>query len=324
MWLCRALLAACWLWGVDIILWTDVLERPLLEWLMRGAVLLVLATLALDFAARYRVRDLIDSMALIALVGVLLALLFAPSFAFADYPRTLITRALGAFTFFGFEMWALFLLLMGAANAYYQRVFWLVALLLGFFWGIWLRWSPEFAALFAPIAPLTALGLAGALFAGIVLLAGVARRLLRRTSVQALDFRLSLVGSLSMALVIVGLFMVRVLQGALDTSQVFISLLLAGVAWAILWFRRSERRGMLLERILPPPTPSTPALGVGALIFIGSVMFAYHLPLVGAANLNQYWLMEMGFGLAGFAWYPVMAGATALGGVDQQMRRREL
>jgi len=321
-WAWRVLLACCLAWGLEVLLWTDVLARPLGEWLLRALGYLLVATVLLELALRYRLRDLTDHMALMAIGGLLLSLLVAPQLAFADFPRTLVTRSLGAFTFLGFEMWALFLLLLGDATPRYRRAFVVVALLLGFFWGTWMRWTPEFGLLAQAVPPAVFVGLA---LLGLGLLLAFSRLLAGRSATfRQESLRLSGLGGLWLLLPLIGLFLVRVAQGYLQTIPTLASLALMLVAWSVLWFRRSSSGVPTLARLSPPHPPPLGLLLLGALLFVGSVALAYSLPLVGAANLNQLWIMELGFMLAGFAWFPVLAGRAALEGVDQQMRKREL
>lgn len=321
VWGWRGLCAVCLAWGIEVLLWTDLLARPLDEWLLRGAGYLLVASLLLDLAVRYRLRDLTDHMALLAIGGLSLGLLVAPQLTFADFPRTLITRSLGAFTFLGFEMWALFLLLLGGATPRYQRVFLVVTLLLGFFWGTWMRWAPEFGLLAQAVLPAIFLGVALISFGLIII---ISRLVARRASLALEALRFSPIGGLWFSLALIGLFLLRALQGSLQTGPTLAALALALVAWSVLWFRRSASGTVTLARLTPPQPANLGLISLGVLIFLGSVGLAYNLPLVGAANLNQLWVMELGFMLAGFAWFPVLAARTALDGVDQQLRKREL
>jgi hypothetical protein len=321
-WGWRALLALCLAWGVEILLWTDLLARPLPEWIVRGAGYLLVASLLLDLAARYRLRDLTDHMALLAIGGLSLGLLVAPQLAFEDFPRTLVTRSLGALTFLGFEMWALFLLLLGGATPRYRRAFLMVCLLLGFFWGTWMRWTPEFGLLAQAVPPAVFMGAA---LMGLGLIVAFSRLLARRSAALPLaGLMFGRLGGLWLMAALLVLFLLRAAQGSLQTGSALAALALALVAWSALWFRRSEGGTVTLARLTPPQPPGLGLLLLGGLIFVGSVGLAYSLPLVGAANLNQLWIMELGFMLAGFAWFPVLAARTALDGVDQQLRKREL
>ncbi|MCS6835584.1 MAG: hypothetical protein NZ750_06160 [Anaerolineae bacterium] len=320
-WGWRGLLAACLAWGIEVLLWTDLLARPLSEWLLRVAGYLLVASLLLDLAVRYRLRDLTDHMALLAIGGLSTGLLVAPQLAFADFPRTLVTRSLGAFTFLGFEMWALFLLLLGGATPRYQRIFLMVALLLGFFWGTWMRWTPEFGLLAQPVSPPIFLGVALFSFGLIV---AISRLMARRAALSPEALRFDKISGLWFSLGLIALFLLRAAQGNLQTAPTLAVLGLIVVAWSALWFRRSASGTTTLMRLMPPQPTSLGLVVLGGLIFAGSVGLAYSLPLVGAANLNQLWVMELGFVLAGFAWFPVLAARTALDGVDQQLRKREL
>ena len=48
------------------------------------------------------------------------------------------------------------------------------------------------------------------------------------------------------------------------------------------------------------------------------------MPLAGTPDYNQLWLMEIGYGVVGFSWLPVLAAVIAVRGVDRQIRTREI
>jgi len=61
-------------------------------------------------------------------------------------------------------------------------------------------------------------------------------------------------------------------------------------------------------------------VGIAA-AFLAACGLAYHLPLTGNSQINQLWLMEVGFGAVGALWYPLVAAVLAFRAVDEQMRR---
>lgn len=323
VWGVRLWLGALLLFGSQILIWADPLALTWLDWLWRGIVCTVIATLTLDLAVRFRVRDLYDSMALIGITALLLGMLIDPRFAFADFPSTLLTRVLGAYGLVSLEMFGLLLILCSAADGRMRRLILPIAAWNGFYWGVWLRWTPVFVPQLAPFVALEhALLLAGGMFGLSALLWWWLRPALRQLKPE--DLKLSLVGFLLLIAALIALSLPALVMGALPSGPLVASLLLIGVSHAVLYFRRQPHHPMLLAAFLPArPTSELWLIGiVGA--FVGACVFAYHLPLAGNEQINQLWLMEIGFGAVGALWYPLVAAVQSFRAVDEQMRRNQL
>lgn len=323
VWGVRLWFGALLLFGSEILIWTDPSALSIVDWMGRGFICTLIATLLLDLAARFRIRDIYDSMALLAIGALLIGLLTAPNFAHADFPRTLLTRVLGAYGLTGLEMLGLMLVLCRVVDRRMRRLILPVAAWNGFYFGVWLRWMPVFNPQIAPFVPLDqALLLAGGVFLPCAALWWGLRGALRQ--LHPLDLRLPVVPFLLLIAALIALSLPVLITGALTTGPLVASLLLMGVSYAVLYFRRSPRDPMLLEAFLPAlPASRLWLLGiVGA--FLAACLFAYELPLAGSEQINQLWLMEVGFGAVGALWYPLVAAVLAFRAVDEQMRRNQL
>lgn len=321
VWGVRVWLGALFLFGGSVLVWQDITRITALEWALRGTGCVLLATLMLDLAVRYRIRDLYDTMALLAIYALLAGLLITPATAWQDFPRTLITRVLGGQGLTGIEMFGWILVFTNARDTRLKRLLLPVVAWNGFYWGIWIRWMPVFNPTFTPVTLVDALVIAALLF-GIACTLGIAAQQGAR-HIRAKDFQLSLVGFLLLVVLLAMLLVVRLIAGELSGGIVVACGLLIGVSWAILWFRRTDKEPMLLEAHFPAvPLPIWWLLPVGG-VFVGCALFAYVLPLVGTPQINQLWLMEIGFGAVGMLWYPLVAVTLAFRGLDRQMRTNQ-
>lgn len=318
-WLIRLLLSVLMLFASSVLLWTDILSRSPLEWAIYIVGTLILTTLILDMAVRYRVRDIYDVMALIAIYGILYGLLITPAIALSDFPRTLITRVLGGHALVSLEMFGLFLALTAGENKRFRRLLLPVAGWLGFYLGVWVRWNPPLNGLFEPVSLETVI-LVTLPFVVLSLLLFIPVRPMAKT-LSPDDLLLPPVMWAVLALPLIALFLLRVSQSLLDGTMVVVSLLITGVCWMIIWFRRSPQARMLLDRHLPAVPLSFPWIGAAIVVFGLSLVIAYHLPLVGTDQFNQLWLMEAGFAAVGFLWLPLVGTVVAFRGIDRQMRQ---
>lgn len=303
-------------------LWTTIQEHTPLDWTLRVVGYIAIATLTLDLAVRYRIRDLYDGMTLMAIVGVLVSLFIKPDFSFTSFPVSLLTRVMGGHTLVMAEMFGLFIVLTAGNNRRYRGLLLAVATWLGFYWGIWMRWNPALSGLFEPVGLVSALIYAAAFFAVPLVLWGIVTRI--STQHTPTDFTLSLAEWFVLVTVFLLLFMAQALQNAVNVGAIVTSSLILLICWSILWFRRSEIGTTLLDEHLPI-TPLDPRWLLGAVgLFVAVMLFAYHLPLVQLGAYNQLWLMEIGFGFVGTVWLPIVATVVSVRGVDYLMRTNKL
>lgn len=324
IWGVRALFGVLLLWGADVLLWADVATRPLGEWGLRLIGSMALSTALLDVAVRYRIRDSYDSLALMGGYGLLAGALLAPQFALIDLPRTLLTRVIGGYGLVGVEMFGVLIALTGG---HFKRVRWLFIGAIawnGFYWGVWMRWMPELGGLFEAVPFEQMMAFALVYLLPIVAIWGGLRLSPRFYLLTPLDLRLGRVGWAVVLFTGFSLLIWRGIEGTLTTSGLLAIVLLLGVSWAILWFRREARGKTLLDGHFPPHPLAWGWVFSGGSVFLLMAFFAYHLPLVGTPQINQLWLMEMGFGAVGALWYPLVASVIAFRGVDTQLRKNVL
>jgi uncharacterized membrane protein len=323
VWLLRLSLAALLLFGSDVLLWADIQTRPISEWLLHSVGYLILATLLLDVCVRYRIRDIYDGMAAVAIYALIAGLLITPQVSLADFPRTLVSRTLGGHNLGGAVGFGIFLVLTAGHLPRYRRVLIAGMAWTGFYWGTWMRWTPEFSPLFTQIVDLPTM-----LFYAVVPVAlGLLFFLLAQQPKAPLtpaDFQLSTVGGLFLLLALTLIFMIRVVQSTLNVAALGLTLALIGVCIGILWFRRNEKAPLLMSAHIPP-TPLHPIwVLLSGIVFVGMTILGYALPLVGTPDYNQLFLMELGYVGVGFLWLPIVAGVIAMRGIDYQMRTRQL
>lgn len=320
-WLLRCLLAALLFFGMEVLFWTQLHTYTALDWGVRLVGYALLSIAVLDVLVRYRCRDIYDGMTVYAGAGLLVGLLVAPQIAYAQLPVTLITRTLGGYTVLGFYTFGLFLMLLNSQQRRYRLYTLGFALWLGLFWGIWTRWMPTLGTLFDDVASTTFIGAASLSVTVVLVVYALLVRHTARTPLSLEALKLSRIGWLLLLLGFIGLFMVQALQGTLSTGMILITLALLTLCWAVLWFRRSERPRILLERHLPlTPLPLVWLLATIA-AFAGGTALGYALPLGGVGQYHQLWLMQIFLGIAGAGWLPLIATISAARAMDTQLRR---
>jgi hypothetical protein len=322
-WYLRLLLAALLMFGSEILLWIDPLGRDVGEWLLLIPGYIALAALLLDLATRYRIRDVYDAMALLAINGLLVGLLLNPQLALEEIPDTLVNRALGGYALLGLEMFGLFLALTGGHIRRYRRNLHLSSLWIGFYWGVWARWMPEYAGLTTrqiPLGTLLAVGGIGLIPILILFILSVKRS----ANLTPPDLRLSVIEWGGVLVVLVLLFMIRAAQNAnIGNSFAWIAILIV-LSYGVLWFRRRDKGKTLLDEHIPPTPLSWPSIGLTLVIFAGSTIVAYRLPLVELFGLNQFSLMTLGFAGVGLGWLPLIAMVLGVQALDRQARTGKL
>lgn len=324
LWTIRLLLAGLFAFGSEIILWTDPLSHAPLDWLVRIIGYLLLATLVLDIAQRYRIRDGYDVMVLIAGSALLHSVLINPHISWAEIPASLLTRIIGADALVQIIMWGIFLAwLQGSKRKYalYQAV---GAGWLGMYWGFWMRWTPELRGTFEAL-PLTQLALIVGIAFGVLLIIYYLVVGVIASDVKAPDLMLPPLGWGIAALVLILLFIYQAASGAIDSNVVVITVLLLTLCWLILWLRYNTHNTALMEAHLPliRQNPLWMLLLAGA--FGSAFYIAYHLPLIeDVPFVDQLWLMEIGSFAVGLLWLPVVATVIASRSIDRIMRQGDL
>lgn len=324
MWLLRVAFGVMLMFGTELLLWIDPPGRPIVEWGVLLVGYIALSTLTLDLAARFRIRGLYEAMALLAIYGLLAALLLNSERVFTDFPRTLATRAIGAHAFTGLLMFGYLLAFTGGHIQRMRRNLLGASIWVGFYWGIWVRWSPSLIDWIPDEVSLATMLLM--LLLMLLITWGLLAAFLSRKPAITLDaLRLPITQWLMLVLVLIALFLVQVLRGEItEPLAIPASALLIAVSWAVLYFRRANKGRTLFDKHLPP-TPLSPLwIAASTGLFAVMAVLAYSLPYAELFGYNQLAIMEIGFALVGFGWYPVIAGVIGARAFEQQLRTQQL
>lgn len=320
VWTVRLLLAALFLFGSEIILWTNPLEHSLLDWLVRIVGYVLLATLTLDIAERYRIRDGYDAMVLIAGIACLHGLLINPIISWQTFPDSLLTRIIGADALVQIILWGVFLAWLRGDKRKYSVYHLVAGLWLGIFWGFWMRWTPELRGTFSAIS-LSQM----AIIAGVAFILSVAFYYLVTVqvakTVKAPDLMLSPLEWGIVLVVLIGLFLAQAVLATFEIGAFLVTILLVILCWLILWIRRDAEQDTMMSLHLPLKAQSPLWTILLAIMFAGAVYGAYNLPLItDVAFVNQLWLMEVGSFAVGILWLPLVASVIATRAIDIYMR----
>ncbi|MEQ8671905.1 MAG: hypothetical protein RLP44_31585 [Aggregatilineales bacterium] len=319
-WLPRLLLAALFAFGSEVLLWLEPQQRPLMDWLYLIPGYIALATITLDLAARYCVRNVYDVMLLTAIYGLSAGFLLHPETSLIDFPRTLATRVLGGHTFIGFEIFGLFLVLTGGASLRYRRILLGGAFVIGFAWGIWVRWSPELTDRMAELASLETMFGVAAIFLLIIAALFLLTSRFSRT-VTPPDFVLSPLEIAGVSIILILIFLVRAAEDAIVVTALLPGAGLILLCGGIIWSRESETQHTLLDSHFPPVPLAWSWSLIALFIFSLTAAFVYNRPLVEIAGFNQLSLVEYVFAGLGFSWLPFVAAIISTRAVDRQYRK---
>ena len=320
VWTVRLLLGALFLFGSEIILWTNPLEHSALDWFLRIVGYLLIATLTLDIAERYRIRDGYDAMVLLAGTAILHALLINPQISWQNFPDSLLTRIIGADALMQLIVWAVFLAWMrGDIRKYalYQAV---AGLWVGIYWGFWMRWTPELRGTF-PDIPLSQMAMiAGVALVGIVIFYYAVTSQFAK-DIRSTDLMLTPLEWGIALVIMIGLFLAQVAFGYVSVGIFFVTILLLALCWLILWLRRDAEEDTMLSLFLPLKIQAPWWILLMIATFAGAVYLTYNAPLItDLAYINQLWLMEVGSFAVGILWLPLVASVIATRAIDIYMR----
>lgn len=326
VWLGRLLLAFLWLWGSEVLFWNAPQSREPLEWVLLVVGYGIVATVVLDWLVRYRVRDIWGLLVALGVFGILNGILINPTTIFAEVPRTMLSHALGAHWFIGLELFGAWLFLQcWRDDVGWRRLRWafMVAIAMGFYWGVWVRWF----AIFNPgryIPPdfvtMLSVGVVGVL--PVLALWLVWRWSMRRAPMEHHDYRLVGRESAFIVILILGLLMVRLIMGDYtDISGLVVGCALLGVFWTVLWLRDNTRKPSLLVHTMPTRPPPLALLMLLCLVMVGATWLGWHLPLLPLPfDLHQFWLLAFVFSGIGSSWMPLTAIVIGMQTFSRQMQ----
>ena len=323
LWGIRLLLASLLLLGGEILLWNNPQTHDPLEWVLRGVGYIGSATLLLDLAVRYRIRNLYDVMTLCVVHVLLVALLIQPDVAFDAFPSKFIQRMIGGVGFVSIEMFGVFLLMTRASIKRSRPLLIGYAIAVGFYWGIWSRWSPlrEVSAIES-----TAFNIMLALFCIVGLIVFLLfLRMSRRHSVwQATHLQLDQRELGVVLIVCVLLFLIRLIQGVVSFGGLAFFIVLMALVLGVLYYRKPEKAQILMDKHFPPQPLQWGWLILASVIVVGSAYIAYNLPLIKLDFVNQLWILEIAFLGIGGLWLPLIAVIFSTEAMDRQSRTMSL
>jgi len=322
VWLMRALLAAMLAFGTEILLWNDPPGNDPGQWLLKAVTYLVLACLMLDLVARFRVRDLYGLMLVVAIYALLAGLLINPTFAHTTFPNTLITRVIGGNGTFGLFAVGLLLAFTDGTNIRYRRLFLGYSVWLGFYWGVWVRWTPVLTNRGDTLVSQQTMLVYGGVFIGLIVLLFLALRLTTRSPEQASvdDMTLSIIGWGAAVTTLIIVLMIRALDNAVEIGPLLGSAALILLSWGILWSQRQEKGRTLLDKHLPPKPLTLAWVGLSIVLFTAMTTLGYDRPLLDIDGYGQYSVMELLFTVVGFTWFPLVASVMSVRSIDQRSR----
>ena len=321
LWGIRLLLASLLLMGGEILLWNNPQSHDPLEWLLRIAGYIASSTLMLDLAVRYRIRNLYDVMTLCVVHVLLVALLIQPDVAFDVFPSKFIQRMMGGIGFVGIEMFGVFLLMTRASIKRGKPLLIGYAIAVGFYWGIWSRWSPLREV--SGIQP-TSFNIMLAYFCMVGLIVFLLfLQMSRRHSVwQAAHLQLNQRELGAVLIVCVLLFLVRLVQGIVSFGGLAFFIVLMALAIGVLYYRKPERAQMLMDRHFPPQAIQWAWLIIASVVVVGSAFISYNLPFIELDFVNQLWILELAFLGIGGLWLPLIAVVFSTEAMDRQSRTK--
>lgn len=320
IWTVRFLLAALFLFASEIILWTVPIEHSPLEWLIRGFGYLLLATLTLDIAQRYRIRDGFDAMILLAGTALISGLLINPLISWELVPDSLLIRIIGGDALVMLIMWGIFLAWMrGDVRKYWWQQA-IGTVWLGIFWGFWMRWTPELNGTFEAI-PLNQMFMITGITFTVIVLFYLLVIVQSGKNIEADDVMLTNLEWAIALLVMIVLFLVQAVQQNFGAGAFLVTALVLALCWLILWLRRDAEETSILDTHLPLKMQNPLWIILMMASFVVATYLSYHAPLITDLQyVNQLWLMEIGSFAVGILWLPIVASVIATRAVDRYMR----
>lgn len=318
----RLLLAGLLAFFSEIVLWYGASTRSALEWLPLLIGYVALAAILLDFAARYRVRDIFGVMLLAGIYGLVYGLILNPEMALFDVPRTWITRVMGGHTLMGLLALAFWFGLTtgfrredatGKKSARAPQIIVLIAVMvLGAAWGAWARWSGDAAGIYhlAPDFSLEVplLGL------GFLTVIGVIWRFSMRSTADTLNFRLNPLGLAASFATLLAIGAYHGISEHIDSLSLTVLGSFIAFCWSILWFS-VRKKGIVLVEGTGKSTGLPLYWLIIAVVFLLIGGIFYNLPR-GENTADPISWINIIFLAFGLVWLPTIAlliGGRAVG-----------
>jgi hypothetical protein len=319
-WALRLLLALSFFAASELLLWgvrsypqplqSDTIVQLTLPIWMAFPAYLAIAAAVLDFAARFRSRDVFALLLLVGVYGLSQALLISPAIVLNELPLTLATHGLGAHGLAGLA--ALTLLLWIARPG---RTRWLVmtTAVLGLVWGVWARYSPPYWIQGVPPNRVpseesyfgTALMSAVVMWLAIIVAAWFASRIRQQAPAAPLDLRLTPLEAAAAALIHAALIAYHASRGQLEIIGLLLCLSLYGLCVLMLWFHKRAKGDTYSDAFLTFHPPWR-WLGAGVSLFVIAAALGWQLPR-GAGAADPVALITTVFTAFGVVWMPAVA-----------------
>lgn len=303
-WATRIQLGALLLVSGELIAWQNPLSYSPLDWVALFAIYIALAALLLDIMARWQTHDWQTIMLVAGFYGGLRTLTLDVLNITADnFTLQLILIPFGLQVLaFGVAFLAFRLFSSGESTGVIAFV---MALVAGFLWGTWVRWSPNLENFHIPLADFDSSlssTLLGLFWAGLVpfLIRPVAEMVDH-------DWRLTPYEGLVAGGVIFVTLVLRSSEGYIDTLGGGILGVLCAIILFILYFTRTLRRQNPFGKITPPQKPFVLGWLILGVAFIPAGWGGYYLA-DGASTTPAYAnLILSGLFLFAVLWLPLVS-----------------
>lgn len=301
-WDVRLSFAALLLVFSELVVWQTPGAFNALEWAGLAALYVALAAIMLDLIARLKINDVFSLFLLAGLYGLLNATLISHVTA-RDLPLSLIIRPFGAQPLaFLLALGSFHILASGRATGPLDFV---IALVAGLAWGIWVRWFPLASDEPVPDVPIaTALAVTGV---GLVAVAAIRFALSPASLYRREDWLLPSGGWLAAGSVLGAALVIGAAQGLISRVDVGLTLMLGWVMGLMLYGTLTIRPARtMLDGLTPLRRPNLAAWLVIVMPFLVSGWIGYGLPGSGETSPQSDLLFGAltGFGVV---WPPAIS-----------------
>lgn len=315
-WGIRLSFAALLLVFSELVIWQTPTRYTALEWAGLAVLYLALSAVALDLIARLNARDIFSLLLIAGAYGLVNATLISHVTA-RDLPISLIVRPLGAqpLAFLG-ALASFQILASGRATGPLE---FLIALVAGLLWGIWVRWFPIISDEPIPTVEIgTALAVTGIalVVCGIFRLVQPPVEMYRRDDWLLTPYEWLLPGGALVVALVIGMDRGHIS----DTGLVIVLTLLVFIGMMFYITQAMRRHDSILAGITPPRRPNLAAWLVLVIPFLLAGWLGYSLPGSDDSSIQSDLLFGVltGFGVV---WLPAVSMVTGVRAFVQLARQ---
>jgi hypothetical protein len=301
-WGTRLSFAALLLVFSEWVVWQTPTEFDVLAWGGIAAIYLALAAIVLDLIERFQVNEVFSLLVLAGLYGLVDATLIS-HVTTRDLPLSLVIRPLAAQPLALIGALAVFRILAGGRRA--GRLDFVVALIAGLAWGIWVHWFPVVSDESIPtveIVPALIALAVGLLACGVIRWALPPADIYRREDWRLTRVEWGLTGAVLWAALVIGYA-----QKDITGAGLGIVVVMGGFMMVLLYTTiKLRRKTSLLESITPPRRPNLVAWVILIVPFLLAGWVGYRLPGSGDRSIQSDLLFGAltGFGII---WPPAVS-----------------